>query len=651
MNTDKRPLSGTKSGGKTRRSGLPMIATVLFSAQSTLLWGVRPAAAQHGVKHGTGIALTGSALPHGRFTPGEGVVYDLHYAAQGHVDLHAPGQSGGVSYDVDMAISGRWAVRALNRSADQVRLSCRLDSPLVTCRISGKPAAAQQIASLERDLARNTYVISSLQGHVRRIAFDSATLPASRNTIKALLAMSQFVLPASRSASRRWQAQEETPNGIYQAAYEAEQKRGASPLIVKRFDQGKAVSSVRADPSMSTVRSAIPRSLTRAQFDAQTGVLSALQGAQLEVQTLQNKQIGSAKSSLRLRLLEKRAISSAQIRLAATEADKYTWTTLARREANPQAEVSYNQRVLGNATLSSLLGELEHTEADGSDQGALYPRLRALILVYPKSCIELEQHLSKCRSDSRTFSLITSAIGSAGHAQAQAALSAVLQTRQNDVPALIRLISLLGMAHRPTAATEQTLQQYAAHASPAVASTARLALGVVAHDLRGEFPARAERIVRWLEQQLTTAGSPSEQELWLRALGNAGLERTLPLLRSFLNSGDASVRAAAVAALRWLDTPETAERLQNILTHDRDVEVRRQAAFALGFLPFNMEAYRLQQRILAVDEDTPLRIRILDNLWKERDRFPDAHRLVEQAAALNTSEQVRKAARSYLVEQ
>jgi hypothetical protein len=69
---------------------------------------------------------------------------------------------------------------------------------------------------------------------------------------------------------------------------------------------------------------------------------------------------------------------------------------------------------------------------------------------------------------------------------------------------------------------------------------------------------------------------------------------------------------------------------------------------ALGVREMNQNSFRAQEYAFSNDRAVNVRLEILKNLWKARERFPEVYRLLRQAAAKDTSKEVRQAAREVM---
>jgi hypothetical protein len=181
-----------------------------------------------------------------------------------------------------------------------------------------------------------------------------------------------------------------------------------------------------------------------------------------------------------------------------------------------------------------------------------------------------------------------------------------------------------------------------------IASTARLALGVMARKLADRSPDRAAKIVSRIIKNFEGASAEKTAREMLLVLGNTGSTLALPTVARFVAHRDSSLRAAAVSALRWIDASRADALLIKALSSDSDAAVRLEAAVALGFRPVNVAGFNAQKRVFARDTEVKVRSEILRNLWKVRADYPEVRQLVKQSAAQDTAKEIRELASSII---
>jgi hypothetical protein len=140
------------------------------------------------------------------------------------------------------------------------------------------------------------------------------------------------------------------------------------------------------------------------------------------------------------------------------------------------------------------------------------------------------------------------------------------------------------------------------------------------------------------------AKSESETRLFLLVLGNAGSVQALPVIKRHLSDHSPALRAAAVTALRFVDSRDTEDLSVSALSSDPDAEVRAKAVFSLSYRQMNPTTFGAQKKAFETDQDLGVRLSLLENLWKSRQAFSEVVEIVKRAAENDASKEVRQAA-------
>jgi hypothetical protein len=158
----------------------------------------------------------------------------------------------------------------------------------------------------------------------------------------------------------------------------------------------------------------------------------------------------------------------------------------------------------------------------------------------------------------------------------------------------------------------------------AVRAKAELELGTMARQLATTQPQRAAHIVRAMTSRLAAATSAASQRHYLLVLGNAGTKEALGTIAGYVGDDVAEVRAAAVAALRWIDAPKADRVLCKALRNDPAASVRVEAATALGFRAMTAESFAALKDAFLKDSATSVRRAALASIARTRNTYPKA---------------------------
>ncbi|MBE9033052.1 HEAT repeat domain-containing protein [filamentous cyanobacterium LEGE 11480] len=523
----------------------------------------------------------------------------------------------------------------------------RFQNPQVKI-ISTDQAIKEQAELVQRDLQQVIFATIDRQGEIINLRFAPNTSRIAQVFARSTLASIQFVLPQNAAAKGTWETQESDLNGEYIARYQPQ---------LGNFQKSK-VRYVRPVKSAAMDESKIEPVITpvgqlTAVFDRERGYLRSLVGEESQTFTVAKQSVGSAVTQIRYEYVSQSPVSDVALQTLLSQSQQRIQSvpaiTLAQRESDQESDRRIQRQQLGANTLDSLLVELDRLEksTDQSEEVAtqLYLKFKALVALQPQTSRAIAQRLSQGKLESPSMQLLLGALSANDHAPAQAALVQVIQAHRQDVATLLQVIPSLANAPTPTPETVAALNQFAFTTTDMqVASTAQLALGTVSKRLRKVAPDRANAIVDQFIARLKAAPSNEAKRLNLLVLGNAGGARSFEAIVDQTQSPDATIRAVAFSALRWLQVTAVDGLLYQAVRQDKDDVVRAEAAVALGFRAMTPENLATQQQAFVSDKSARVRLVLLKNLWRVRDEFPVVVDLVRTAAEKDKSEDVRKAA-------
>ncbi len=520
---------------------------------------------------------------------------------------------------------------------------------------SGEAFDALHAGLLEDDARRPFALRLDRLGRIVRFAPDPATSEGGAAFERGLASTLEVVLPNRGSLfAATWQSDEPTRDGERRSTY-ALAPWLESPFGARTFSFHRTSALVTAgshsDDGGSIVRGT---SLDEGSLDAD-GSLARLHA--FEVRTVF---VGSHIVARSQALVNVESIGSADVaaeRLAA--AADYGRARLAaptatgllvridRDEVRRRAFVASLRG--GNAqSLEAALASLERS-ADPARQTALTTQFGALFALEPATIGPVAPRLGGLRAGSVRFEVYVQALAEAGTAAAQTALADLALARRNEPAAASEIAIGLGLQPRPTAQTEAALRDLADRAAPETRDTAELALGSVARNEADAAPARARAAVRRAARRLAHAPSDDARRIELLALGNAVSPSALDAIAPFANDRNATLRAAAVTALRRLSDSRSDALLTDRLT-DPDAGVRAAAAAAFDSRAPGDAAFAALRARATSDADANVRISALEALWATRTARPEARSDVSSVAANDADRRVREAASRVLSE-
>ncbi|MEM1206482.1 MAG: hypothetical protein AAGN66_24830 [Acidobacteriota bacterium] len=174
----------------------------------------------------------------------------------------------------------------------------------------------------------------------------------------------------------------------------------------------------------------------------------------------------------------------------------------------------------------------------------------------PRGVDHLDRHLGVRSLPRRLTATLAAVLVSEGGPEAQGVLARRLVSGDAGSEVQDLAVVLSTQLPSPSADLVASVSPLAEDPSSPSWVAANLALGAYAHSLRKTAPEHSAELVGNLESRLRRAETPDEAQLFMRALGNAGAESSLPLLRHYLGSTDRVDRLAAVAGMRRIASKE-----------------------------------------------------------------------------------------------
>jgi len=604
-----------------------------------------------------------------KLAPGDRLIYQLKYASDSFTDLQAlygslaaqrelPGQSV-APRAFRVTVEAKAVLTAIQRTDEITIVGFRFAEAHINVTSGDESGmdAMINVDAVQRELARDTFGEIDSAGRIKSVLFDAGQSSASRNFVRALLGLMQFARPEN-AAARQWEVREDDPSGEYQARYtEVSVGTDGAGLPVRNASYRKtklayfpaAAQEERELPELpKTIQ---PSAALMVTFDFSQGRITSLSGDETQTILVAGKVIAEAKNAIQLTLLQAEKASSSEL---ASVVEEYVRRSRASSpmalSASPSEQaqlIAIHQAQLGDDTLETVTAALAAMEqgAASNDVSRLYSKVKALIFLHPETSAPFSRML-QTRSHGPVAHLLAGALAAVGQPQAQQALVEALKERRHDEAAAQPLIMALGAVKKPTQATEDALAEIAwSTPETTLAKLAQLQLGALARTLKKRSPERAARIVALATIKLSAR--PGAEKQLLALLGNAGAESALPTLMQYLRRPLPDLRGRAALALRFIDGEQADEMLAQTLTSDADESVRAQAANALEFrslTPRNLDA---QKQALLKDQSDSVRLRVMRNLWRSHEAYPEVMALLKRAA-MDSSQEVRRAASQLL---
>ena len=603
--------------------------------------------------------------------PGEEHRFWLDYDSQSLADFRplfegqedpfvAPPSTTPLTHAVHARVQGEWRVTIIKDQGQKLLVSSLLIDPQVTFTLNDQQAVAEEEA-LSRELSLPVLVQVFQTGKVAALFFAKEQRSVTQGFVRAMLGITQMVLPDTRLPGSTWETEEEDSSGIYIAQYDKQeefQQSQEAPKILsfrkRKLRYLPPVQELRPD-EIFVEQLVVPTGQLTGTFNLKDGHLSTLIGSFVDTNVIAGKKVARSENRITLKHLKTSMISPTALAESQALADTYQQTgktmPLFAEPEPEEAELAIQRSELGEDTVESLLKDLAQREASPQEGNStsLYLKFKALVYLKPDVCPELGTLLKTAPPDSLTMGLLSGVFGEVGHAEAQRALVAAIEYRMENLNALLTLIPALGFVPVPIPEAEQLLRRIAEQSLERdIRTTAELALGNMTRNLSQVDSVRAKRMMEWMHTLLRGAKDDARREQLVLVLGNAGMPEAFPLIAPFLTNPSSSIRSAATLALRWIDHPDVDARLAQTLTTDRVGEVRLNAAMALSFRLVTSQTFQAQKTALLTDKNEKVRLQVLANIWNGRRQYPEVTDLVKEVAQKDTSKDVRQAAQELL---
>ena len=613
--------------------------------------------------------ISGGWSPY-RWVPLDRVVYKVQYESDSSLDFSSLlGNQGSSQTEVEKApempqflytsIIGELVGNVIGKRGDDLLIAYHLSGHAFTLSINRQKAIEQEKV-IRNDLGKEVYVRMNSRGKIQSLRFDPDIMNLSKGYFQALLAMSQIVFTEKGGPDiAEWEVREEDLGGSYVARYRQDSLPGQSQTsekdpLLKNFLKTKIQylpSAKRGRPSEVQIQKTfLSDGSLKATFDFRSGYLLSLNGSELQTILFGKRKVGQVKNAIQLSLMAKEKIGEKELsflrKVNASLERSVKPVFLSTNLSEKEAEIARHRKQLGEATLESLLSDLNAAETTGEGYPvSLFLKFKALIYLHPESSKPIGNRLTAAHPESLAMRVLGGALIAVGHEEAQVALVSVIKARGEDTNALLVLIPALGGLAEPTVETEEVVRKFAFKSkNPDIQATAQFALGSIAGSLAVTSPDRREKIIGEFIKKLGPSSPEKEIQQTLHALGNAGSPLSLSTIEKYSSHPTAHIRAAAMFALRWIESREVDSLLAKGISSDPEKLVRSEAAHALRLRKMTPETFLAQKGALMKDSAVEVRIPVLYNLSNAVEEFPEVKKLMKEAAAKDPSKDVRKAA-------
>jgi hypothetical protein len=174
-------------------------------------------------------------------------------------------------------------------------------------------------------------------------------------------------------------------------------------------------------------------------------------------------------------------------------------------------------------------------------------------------------------------------------------------------------------------------------------------LGTYARKLRdGGESERSRKISELLVRRLGAATTEGEKITIMRGIANSGYVGALEAVRPYLTNENASLRAAAVQALRLMNHPEVDQLIAERLVRERKALVRNAALSALSPRPVTPALLAAVERVASTSEDSQGRMEAVRLLGRWVREGTSVRATLDKVARNDAEARVRDEARRLL---
>lgn len=498
-----------------------------------------------------------------------------------------------VQYDQRTAVADLPPVRtAFSGTLERITLSPRDSATrLIAYRLRtdsfalGDAAAASVLAP---QFAMQTIVETDRDGRPVRYYFDPGMHAVVRMQLKAMLELGQ-VVTSKRNAST-WRTEEVDMTGRYKADYAVAEAIDSTPTPAGVTDVAKTVRGY-TELWGEQNREVHPGDLNVARtsairlHDASRSLLALEAESTVTVTSAATLGRMRVHATLSMAVTETGEDPASAARSAAACRELLASLESLRPNAAPLVpqidDLDALAALAEGHTVAGLIDRLTDLMAKGEGESReayeAMEALAALITLDDENAVLARDAVLAGTLLGDVANFVAGALGSAGTPAAQQMLSEI--ATNTGVPPGVRLASLMSLQipSNPTPTAVQTVRTLANQDDEAgLGRTALLAYGTMASRLQAIDPSRAKVLSDDLLAREAAMVARGDADVFLDAIGNAGVTDAYPTVARYLASGDPALRAHAVGALQHMSDDRAAAALRNAFA-DPDAAVRRAA--------------------------------------------------------------------------
>jgi HEAT repeat protein len=461
-----------------------------------------------------------------------------------------------------------WSVTCTAIDGDRLRYRATLEG--VSLSANGEPQASD-------DVTHPFFFETTADGRLLSMAFDPAVGGDARGVLKSLVATNQLVYPKDGVSAASWLTEEQDPTGEYEARYTRD---GDTQVRKTRVRYLRIATEQGLRPLQEVGKVEITDD---AQFDlAPDGTLQAVASTTDTAMVLgEGMPRVRGVATLALRLV-RASVDTTGLQAMNDEWSRQRKVGIASPpgQDDPRSKEAMQREAdegtLKKAALADLERDLAATPAGASlARSNQMARFQADFRLHPEDTQKAVRYVrSASIADGQA---ITGALGGAATPEALKALADIADSRGTPPEVRVNAIAALAINPTPSAASVQALKSMSTDSDPDIRAASTLGMGGAVRMLGGTDPATSDAAVAALVAGFNAAQSPQEKILYLRALGNTGDPRLLPLAEQAMGDALVDVRIAAASSVRFVAVDVADQILTRAMQTDADAAVRSQA--------------------------------------------------------------------------
>ncbi len=337
-----------------------------------------------------------------------------------------------------------------------------------------------------------------------------------------------------------------------------------------------------------------------------------LQGKEKSVTMQSNRTV--AKTEIQIRMHRITAVDNERLNILLADANAPV------DPARPKLSIEERDRLLRHWQKFRDKDGLKPLQGESVANQSVYIELKQALRRDPSIAQELAADLQGLDPASSGFATLAGALIYSGVSPALDAFVAQAELRHRDMNFQSRALPMIGLAPQPDLVSWKYLDQ-ARRLQKSSQLGVAAELGMATHLKQGYQDKGAEEFVEEISQRMLAANTEAKRLHLLDLVGNAGLEKLLPLVESWLKQGTPAMRLRIAQSLRHMQDLK-AEQLLLELAADTNLELSLTALQSLRDRTPSLSSLSGLLDLLERPHHDRVQLLILENLYAARSLDP-----------------------------